>query len=263
VRRWAPALAALAALAAPAAGPARAQTMLDQEQRLIDIHSLLLDLPPLEAPAALAAGRVDVGLEAVTIPHIDGTTGTKRQITASDRTPLFPRPRLAVGLPAPLGLRAFAGLSYIPPFEIRSVSTHYVAGEAGLAWAPADAPAGLRLGARGHALYASSRSPVTDPVLRDHLETRAAGAELSVGARLGLPPLAAVVEPYAGAGVVDVRGRFRVTSDGYVLRSAYRGAALHAGLRGIFRDRWEGVVEVDGYPGRLVHTNLRVGYLFR
>jgi hypothetical protein len=258
------AAAALAALAVCVAGPARAQTMLDQERRLIDIHSLLLDLPPLQAPAALAAGRVDAGLEAVTIPHIDGTTGTKRQITASDRTPLFPRPRLAVGLPAPSGFRAFAGLSYIPPFEIRSVSTHYVAGEAGLAWAPADAPAGLRLGARGHALYASSRSPVTDPVLRDHLETRAVGAELSVGARLGLPSVAAaVVEPYAGAGLVDVRGRFRVTSDGYVLRSEYRGAALHAGLRGVFRDRWEGVVEVDGYPGRLVHTNLRVGYLFR
>jgi len=35
-----------------AAGSARAQTMLDQQQRLIEIHSLLLDLPPGDAPGA-------------------------------------------------------------------------------------------------------------------------------------------------------------------------------------------------------------------
>ena len=253
---------ALPVLLAAAAAPARAQTMLDQEQRLIDIHGLLLDLPALEAPGALAPGALAVGVEAVTIPHIDGTTGTKRQITASDRTPLFPRPRLAVGLPAPGDLRAFAGLSYIPPLEIRSVSTHYAAAEAGIAWAPAGAPAGLRAGLRGHALYASSRAPVTDPATRDTLETRGWGAELSAGARLALPG-AWVVEPYAGAGVADVRGRFRVTSDGNVLRSSWRGAVLHAGARLVLGGRWEGVAELDGYPGRLVHTDVRVGYLFR
>ena len=46
--------AALAVLLAALAGGARAQTMLDQEQRLIEIHSLLVALPALEAPGALA-----------------------------------------------------------------------------------------------------------------------------------------------------------------------------------------------------------------
>jgi hypothetical protein len=261
--RAAGALAAGLALAGAAgpAGPARAQTMLDQEQRLIDLHSLLLDLPPLQAPGALAAGTLDVGLELVTIPDIDGTTGSKRQITASDRTPVFPRPRLALGLPAPDGFRAFAGASYIPPVELREVSTHSGAVEAGLAWAGRGAPAGLRAGARVHGVWARSRSPVTDPATRDTLETRVLGAELSVGARLALPR-ALALEPYAGAGIVGLRGRFRVTSDGYVLRSEHRGAALHAGLRAVLAERWEGVAEVSAYPGRLVHTDLRVGYLF-
>ena len=40
----------LALLAAPLL--ARGQTMLDQEQRLIDIHCLLLDLPAVQAPGA-------------------------------------------------------------------------------------------------------------------------------------------------------------------------------------------------------------------
>jgi len=85
------AVARLLLAAALCAGPAvaRPQTMLDQEERLIDIHSLLLDLPPLQAPAALPAGTVDAALEVVTIPEIDGTTGTKEQITASDRTAIL------------------------------------------------------------------------------------------------------------------------------------------------------------------------------
>jgi hypothetical protein len=255
VSRRARRLACLA-VALAAAPATRAQTMLDQEQRLIDIHSLLLDLPPLQAPGALEPRRLDVSLEAVTIPTIDGTTGTKRQITASDRTPVFPRPRAALGLPAPRGLRAFVGLSYIPPVAVRQVSTNAVAAEAGVAWVPGL----LRLGLRAHAVYATSRSPVTDPATRDVLETRAWGAELSAGARLAFARVS--VEPYAGAGVVALRGRFRVTSDAAVLRSAFAGPALHAGVRVLVRSRWELVTEVDGYPRRLVHTDLRLGYVF-
>ncbi len=243
-------------VACAAATVARAQTMLDQEERLIDIHALLLDLPPMQAPGALPPRTLDVSLEGVGIPHIDGTTGTREQITASDRTRIFPRPRVALGLPAPRGFRAFVGLSYIPPVPIRDVSTNAVAAEAGLALVREV----LRVGVRGHAVYATARSPVTDPATRDVLETRAWGAELSAGARFALAW--ASVEPYAGAGVVALRGRFRVTSDGNVLRSAFAGPALHAGVRVLVRSRWELVTEVDGYPRRLVHTDVRLGYVF-
>lgn len=249
---------ALAVLLATLAAGARAQTMLDQEERLIDIHSLLLDLPPLAAPGTLAPGWTTLGLEAVTIPEIDGTTGGREQITASDRTPVFPRPRVAIGLPAPAGLRAFAGAAYIPPFRINEVSTHHGAVEAGIAWVPGP----LRAGVRGHALYAVSRSPVTDPGTRDTLRTSAWGLDASVGWRLALPRRLAL-EPYAGGGVVALRGRFEVTSDRNVLRSRHAGAALHAGARLSLGERWEAVTEVSAYPGRLVHTNVRLGWRVR
>ncbi len=247
----------VAVLAVVAAPFARAQTMLDQEERLIDIHSLLLDLPPLQAPGALEWRRLDVSLEVVSIPEIDGTTGTKVQITASDRTRLFPRPRVALGLPAPEGFRAFAGLSYIPPVPIRDVTTNALAGEAGIAWVPGT----FRLGVRVHGTLATSTAPVTDPATRDTLETQEWGADLSAGGSFAASSRLRL-EPYAGGGFVALHGRFRVASDGNVITSDYAGPAWHAGLRALFAARWELVTEVDGYPDRLVHTDVRLGYLF-
>lgn len=238
-----------------AAGPAAGQTMLDQQQRLIDVHALLIELPPVEAPAALRPFEVGLGVEAVTIPSIDGTTGGKRQITASDRTPLFPRPRLALGLPAPEGFRTFVGVSYVPPFSIDDVSTHYGGVEAGLAYAPGP----LAVGLRAHAVYAFSKSPVTEPQTRDSLETFLYGADVAAGYRFAAGWL--TWTPYAGAGVTHLHGRFRVTSDGVVLTSDATVAALHAGLRLLVKG-WEAVGELDAYPGRLVHPNFRVAYTF-
>ena len=248
-------LAALLLVAA-AAPPAGAQTMLDQELRLIDIHCLLLDLPPVEAPGALRAGQLGVGVEVIGVPPIDGTTGGKRQFTASDHTPLFPRPRLMVGLPLPEPFRAFAGLAYIPPVTIQDVSTHYFGGEAGVAWVPG----ALSVGLRAHAAYAFSRSPVTDPLTRDTLESFVYGAEVTSG--YGFRTGWASWTPYAGLGVTHLHGRFRVTSDGVVLTSDATVLAVHAGVRLLARERWEAVAELDAYPGRLVHPNVRLAYLF-
>lgn len=239
-----------------AAAPASAQTMLDQQQRLMDIHDLLLDLPPVEAPAALGAYQGQISVEVITIPAIDGTTGGKRQITASDHTPVFPRPRLALGLPAPTGFRAFVGLSYIPPLTIASVSTHYVGGEAGIAYAPGS----LGIGLRAHVLHAFSSSPVTDPTTRDTLETFAYGFDATAGYRFEKGW--ANLTPYAGVGVTHAHGRFRVTSDGVVLTSDDAVPVLEAGLRLLVNRHWEAVVELGAYPGRLVHPNFRLGYAF-
>ena len=247
---------ALALLVAPAASPA--QTMLDQEQRLIEIHCLLLDLPPLQGPSTLEAWRWGLGLEVITVPEIDGTTGSKVQLTASDRTRVFPRPRLTVGLPAPDGFRAFAGISYVPPFQVRDASTHLIAAEAGFAYVPEP----FRVGIRARALYAYSVAPVTDPATRDTLETRDYGAELSAAWAFAVEGARLDIQPYAGAGIVGLHGRFRVTSDAYVLESSHTGASLHGGVRLLLAGRWEGVAEVDWYPNRLVHPSFKVGYVF-
>ncbi len=254
--RAAPRALALALLALPALAPA--QTMLDQEQRLIDIHCLLLDLPAVQAPGALEPWRWNLALEAIAVPEIDGTTGTKVQLTASDRTRVFPRPRLALGLPAPEGFRAFVGASYVPPLQFREASVHEIALEAGFAWVPS----AFRAGLRAHGAYAYSVAPVTDPSTRDTLETWVYGAELSAGWAFALGT-GFDLQPYAGAGVVGLHGRFRVQSDGNVLQSSYTGPSLQAGVRLLLGGAWEGVAEVDGYPSRLVHPNFRVGYVFR
>ncbi|HEY6908058.1 MAG TPA: outer membrane beta-barrel protein [Myxococcales bacterium] len=253
---------ALLALLALAAGSVRGQTLLGQEQRLIDIHALLLDLPPVDAPGTYRAGQLGVGLEVIGVPPIDGSTGTpgvqgfKRQITASDRTAVFPRPRVTLGLPAPESFRAFVGASYVPPVEVRSVSLHYVGGEAGIAYVPGPFTAGIR----AHLLYAQSESPVTDPVLRDRLRVTEYGAEVSAGYALEFGALE--VTPYGGAGVSRTHGNFRVTSDGVTLTSDDTAAALQAGVRLVFGKHWLGVAELDAYPGRLVHPNFRLAYLF-
>ncbi len=245
----------LAALAATA-GPAGAQTMLDQERRLIEIHALLVDLPPVDAPGSYRPWEGGLGLEIVTIPGIDGATGSRRQITASDRTPVFPRPRLALGLPAPDGFRAFAGISYIPPVQLNGVSSHLGAVEGGMAWVPGP----LRVGLRGHVLYAESKSPVTDPNTRDTLQTFEVGADLSAGWALRLG--AADLTPYAGVGLTWLAGDFRVTSDGNLLTSRYTALALHGGLRVLLLGHWEAIAELAAYPGRLVDPRFRAAYVF-
>jgi len=162
----------IACLIVAAAGAARAQTMLDQEQRLIEVHSLLVDMGALNAPGAYRERDLSLGLEVIVIPGIDGTTGGKRQITASDRTPVFPRLRLALGLPAPEGFRASVGIAYIPPIQLRDVSSHFAALEGEMAYAPGP----LALGFRGHVLVARSMSPVTEPTVRDTLDNFEFGA---------------------------------------------------------------------------------------
>ncbi len=246
--------AAAAALLLGLAGAARAQTMLDQEQRLIEIHSLLVALPALEAPGALARWQARVGAEVITIPVIDGTTGGKVQLTASDQARAFPRLRAALGLPLGGDLRGFAGLGYVPPLEVNRVSSNMLGLEAGAAWTRGALAAGLRV----HGEWATSKSPVTDPATRDQLVTRIGGADLSAAWRFELGPVG--VTPYASAGVARIDGTFTVTSDGHVLTSANTDLALSAGVRLHALDRLEVVAELVAWPGVMVHPGFSVAW---
>ena len=248
------ALAAVCALLASAG--ASAQTMLDQELRLVEIHSLLIALPPGNAPGAYRPGELSLGVEVIGIPPIDGTTGGKRQITASDRTPLFPRPRVAFGLPAPEDFRAYVGLAYIPPIAIRGVSSHLGAVEAGYAWAP---PGPLSAGVRGFLVVARSKSPVTDPNTRDTLDTVDFGADLSAGYRLDLGSLS--LSPFAGVGLTRMSGDFTVESDGYVLSARTVNPVVDGGVRLLAGRSFEAVAELTVFPGRLVHPTFRVAWV--
>ncbi|HUJ25100.1 MAG TPA: hypothetical protein VLW85_03720 [Myxococcales bacterium] len=239
-------------------GAAGAQTMLDQEQRLIEVHSLLIALPPSTAPGAYQPWEASFGLELVTIPKIDGTTGGKKQITASDRTPLFPRPRLALGLPAPADFHAYVGVAYIPPVAINDVSSHLGAVEAALSW---DRGGPLSIGLRAWGVIAESKSPVTDPNTRDTLDTTDVGADLSAAYRFDLSPLS--VTPFGGIGVAHVSGDFTVTSDQEVLTSRTWDPAFDAGVRLYSRYNVEATAEWVVYPGRLVHPVFSIAWIPR
>jgi hypothetical protein len=186
-----------------------------------------------------------------------GPTEAVMNITASDHTRLFPRARLAIGLPAPEGYRAFAGLAYIPPITFRDVSSHLGALEAGIAWVP-EGP--ITAGIRGHVLAARSKSPVTERDTRDTLDNFEYGADVSAGYRLDLG--LASITPFAGVGVTRVSGDFTVTSDNYVLTSRTTNVGFTGGLQLFAGRNVEAVAEMVVFPGRLVHPSFRLGWVF-
>jgi len=234
---------------------ASAQTMIDQEKRLIDIHSLLMVLQP-EAPGAYAPWQLGAGLEVITIPPIDGTTGGRRQMTASDHTPLFPRPRLALGLPAPADFRAWAGLAYIPPIALREVSAHLGALELGMAW---DGGGPVSAGVRVYGVLAEAKSPVTDPSTRDTLDTTLFGADVSGAYRFDLGRV--TLTPFAGVGVTHVAGDFHVTSDDALVTSRSTVPGLDAGVRFVMLPGIAAVAEWVVFPGRLVHPVFSISWV--
>jgi Autotransporter beta-domain len=245
------------AVMALGAGSARAQTMLDQQQRLIEVHSLLLDLPLGDAPGAYRPGEVSLGVEVIGIPTINGQTGGKVQFTASDRTFAFPRPRLAIGLPAPDGFRAFVGLSYIPPITILEINEHFLALEGGLAWVP-EGP--WAVGIRAHALVSRAKTSVTESDTRDTLDDLEFGGDLSAGYRFDLSSL--TVTPFAGVGVTRVIGNFRVTSDNVLLTSRTTNPSVTGGVRLFARPGLTAIAEVVVFPGRLVHPSISLAWTF-
>jgi opacity protein-like surface antigen len=260
-----------AAVLALFAGSAQAQTMLDQEERLIEIHSLLIALPPGNAPGAYRPGELSLGVELVGIPNINGQTGGKTQITASDETNVYPRLRAAVGLPAWHGFRAFAGLAYIPPITIRDITSNLGALEGGLS---KEVARSLTVGVRAQLVLASSKAPVTDlsRQTRDTLDNFIGGGDLSAGYEFDFGWFSAT--PFAGAGLSYVAGNFTVTSDQNLppelapqrgkLTSRTVNPSLDGGIR-LFAGHgfkgFEGIFEVTGYPGVMVHPSFRIAWV--
>jgi hypothetical protein len=235
--------------------PARGQGVIEREQRLVDIHALLLDLAPVQAPGALAPGQLGLGLEVTGIPVINGDVGPKREITASDHARLYPRLRVALGLPMPDGFRAFVGGGWVPPVEVNQITVDSLGVESGIAWV--NGP--WRLGLAGHFAVARALSPVSAPYVRDRLKVTEGGWDLRAGYELRLGKFS--LTPYAGGGQVWTKGDFRSSVDGGTVHSTRGGAAIYGGARLLFHDHWEAVVEYSAYPDRLWNPRVRLGYV--
>ena len=243
------------ALSLLAALPAGAQDVTGRERRLADIHALLLDLPPIEAPGALDPGRLDLGVEVTAIPVIDGDVGPKREITASGSRPPLPATAAGAGPAGATPLPRLRGRGLHPPGRDRP-DQRQLAGGGGRD----------RLGERAAAPGAARTLGDGPCAERCQRARRARSAErhrgrLDVGAGYELRLGKLSLTPYAGVGQVWSTGDFRSSVDGGTVHSSHAGAVFDGGARVLYRDRWEGVLEYSAYPGRLWNPRFRLGYV--
>ena len=157
-------------------------------------------LTGMGVPRALTAGSIELGLELGWVPSLSteqrrvGFDGTK--VEDLNRTSIFGRPRLLIGLPRDFSLT----LSWVPPVEVFGVKSHLLA--AGLA-RPVWTSDRWRLGLGLTAQYGTLEGDLTcseedvvggdDPELNpfgceepsdDEMTIRSAGLELSVARQL-------------------------------------------------------------------------------
>jgi hypothetical protein len=267
--------AALAVALTPFAGAA--QTVLSPPvQRLafdrpeawgMKFAAAVLAFTPLAADRPGAAGAVELGLEAGSVPSLSraerriGFDGTK--VEDIDRTPAVGRLRLRFGLPRDFG----AEIGVVPPVELDGIEPRFVA----VALSRQIAARGrLRLAGRLVAQHgrlagditcsrddvAAGDNPQGNPFgceapSRDELELTEAGggvvAALAARSDGGL-------EPYLALTALRLDGEFRVDARyrGVVDRSRLRTEGwtwrATAGVSGALGERWRGAGEVDYAP---------------
>jgi hypothetical protein len=195
----APALAVLALLVAllPAA-PARAVTFVEQIERLREIHALLLDLRPGQAPTPTATAQWELSLELIPYPALDTRVGGKD--TPIDAPPLIPRGRLRYLSPAGWMLGATAS----PPLEVLGHTATWLGLEGGLRGTVGGLHAELRL----FTIQGEVVGPITDPATRDTFTFANRGADLRAGLPFGAWSL------YAGGGSGEAFSALDVALDG-------------------------------------------------
>lgn len=177
------------------------------------------------APERLTRGEVRVGAELTGIPHpgdIEAPEYCYRGGTENTRlAPVFPRPRLAVGL----GRGLFVEASYVPPVSLFDAEPHLGSLAVGHVRTLRQSPNGREtlLTVRAHATLGRVRGAITCP--RDALQSsdpngpcfgqrsssdtfrpHMFGAEAAVGTSRG----GGTIAFYGGAGVTWLRPRFKV-----------------------------------------------------
>ncbi len=245
---------ALAALAAPG----EAQTLLREREDLafhrpeawaMAYFASINLLTGFGAPEASEAGSLELGFEAGWIPSLSeaertvGFYGTKTEDL--NKTSLFGRPRLGIGLPRDLTLT----LSYVPPIEISDVEPHLFAASLGRPLAGGER---WRLGGRLVAQAGTMKGDLTCPqsavdagddrrrnpfgcerASRDRISILTSSFELSVARA---PRGAGHVEPSLGAAVhwldldFDVRALYSNIDDRSELLTEGTSVSLTAGV---------------------------------
>jgi hypothetical protein len=218
---------ALALLALPLAGSARAAaTFEEQSERIQLIYAHLLDLRPGAAPLPVTDGEIQLTLQVSHVPDVDARVGRKDE----DIDILDVVPRVRARYVSAIG--AFVGGSYTPPIPIKDFRTHQVAGEAGwrLGWELGAVT--LTAGIRGTLSFGTVEGPVTESGADDDFQFFTAGGDLSVGVLL-FDHFA----PYAGGGFAFADTELEVEEDGVMLEGDGDTPYAFVGLDVVF-DGW-------------------------
>ncbi|RPJ57803.1 MAG: hypothetical protein EHM23_19340 [Acidobacteria bacterium] len=234
--------------------PLHAQDGLDFEERLAKdrpefwamklVGSELL-MTAMDAPHGTEPGQIELGLEAGWLPSLNaeqrliGFTGTKEENV--NRTSVFARPRVSLGLPHDVTLSA----GYIPPATIGGIKPNILTLAAGR---PVMNTRIWRLGVRAHGLIGNLRGDITcdqetvsaglDPVRNpylceapsdDTMTIRAVGLDVSNAFALSRS-----IQPYVTVGLNYFDTKFQTDArySGIVDHSRLLGAGSAASVGG-------------------------------
>ncbi|RPI23839.1 MAG: hypothetical protein EHM61_18750 [Acidobacteria bacterium] len=241
----------------PLVSPAlQGQQVLDYDERVAKdrpefwamklVGSELL-MTPMGPPRRTETGQIELGLEAGWLPSLSpeqrliGFNGTKEENV--NRTPLFARPRVYLGLPHDVSLT----VGYVPPVRIGGIRPNILTLSAAR---PVITSPVWRLGVRAHGLLGNLRGDITcdsdtvsaglDPIRNpylceapsnDTMTIRAGGFEISNAFAVSRS-----IEPYVTVGLNYFDTKFRTDArySGIIDRSRLLGAgpafALGGGL---------------------------------
>ncbi len=191
------------------------------EAKTFAIFSVALAFSGAGAPERSAPAALRVGFEGSYLPNVDESTATPttcRPGKGPENTnllPAFPRPRIAVALPASFTLEA----SWVPPIRVEGVKANLFS--LSLARSFDLGTRAIALALRTHATVGSVRAPITcdDQALGDvqsecfggtrsddKFSPNIFGIEVALGGRLGSGRL----YPYVGGGYNRLQPRFQV-----------------------------------------------------
>ena len=275
---------AAAAIVAPA--PAGAQLHCRPPADSSEAKLLAFFAGPMTFSAApevmgLARGRVSIAGDLTLVPSPSATISRSSGACAykksenADLSPVFPRPRVAVGLGNGITIEA----SYLPPVTVADATPNLFG--AAISWTPAAVtlPAGARLGLRAHGTFGGVKGPVTcsravlqqatpaNPCYgttpsRDTYSPNVRGAEAIVSSRSG------TLEWYAGGGVNLLRSYFQVDfttlggfHDGNTVEIDLTRVALMAGAVWAWRPSVSLSAQLYSVPDDA--TTARLGFAWR
>lgn len=225
----APLFLALASVASFAGGECRPPKD-SSEAKLLAFFAAPIAFSPAGHAERLAPGAVRLSFDVTYVPkpaaNIRRASYCQRKSENTDLSPIFPRPRLAVGLPGGLYLEG----SYLPPVTVMDATPNL--GSVALGWTRAmsrnAAGGGTWVGLRAHATFGEVSGPIT--CAEDALQTSSA-----TRACYGTKPSDDTYEPnmmggegifgwnggarlsaYVGVGYTSIKPRFQVnfTSQG-------------------------------------------------